>query len=336
MSRETLWRFPLVYVLIGSMRGLLSTYGRERNCKLATVQIDLDGWWVLLQFLGHSVERDHDPLFESGLPRVLDLLDRYQIRATFFVNAIDLKDRRRRELVERVTMAGHELANHGLNHAYFSRLPSGEKVRHIAESSQILCEFSGQLPRGFRAPGYDMDGEGLSLLQDRGYLYDSSAFPTSVSPLLSLFQRLLAGRSQTSYPWLAQLFAPCAPYRPVPGRLYRGGGTGIMEIPVTVLPMLRLPLNFSYGALLGAWYFRLGLRWALKAGAPVNFLFHLVDFADPILDPRFRRVPGVRLPLARRLALADGILRFLQQRTEILPTAELCGRLSHSADPARV
>lgn len=308
----------------------------SQNGNLATVQIDLDGLWVLLQFLGHPSEGDHDPLFEFGLPRVLNLLDRYRIRATFFINAIDLKDRRRCELIERVASTGHELANHGLSHAYFSRLPSDEKVRQITESSRILCEFSGRPPRGFRAPGYDLDSEGLSLLQDHGYLYDSSAFPTSIGPLLSLSQRLLSGRSQTSYPWLSQLFAPCGPYRPVPGNLYRGGGTGIVEIPVTVLPMLRLPLNFSYGALLGEWYFRIGLRWAIMAGDPVNFLFHLVDFADPIHDPQFRWVPGVRLPLARRLTLAEGVLRFLRERTEVLPTVELCGRLSVSTDSACV
>lgn len=304
------------------------------NRRLATIQVDLDGYWVLLQFLGYPAEGDRDPLFESGLPRILDLLDHYRIYATFFINAKDLKDRRRRELIGQVANAGHELANHGLDHTYFSRLPFGEKAQQITESSRILCEFSGQPPRGFRAPGYDMDGEGLALLEHHGYLYDSSAFPTSVSLLLWLFQRLLAGRSQTFYSWSAQLFAPCRPYRPLPGRLYRGGGTGIVEIPVTVLPMLRLPLNFSYGVFLGAWYFRLGLRWVLRTGVPVNFLFHLVDFADPILDPRFRWVPGVRLPLDRRLALADGVLRFLSRRTEILPTAELCARLSSSADLA--
>lgn len=303
----------------------------HRNGRLATVQIDLDGYWVLLQFLGHAARMEQDPLFESGLPRILDLLDRYRIHATFFINAIDLEDRRRRKLVERVANAGHELANHGLDHAYFSRLPSGEKARQIAESSRILCEFLGRFPRGFRAPGYDLDSEGLSLLQEHGYLYDSSTFPTSFTPLLSLAQWLLSGRSQTSYSWLAHLFAPRGPYRPAAGSLFKRGGTGIVEIPVTVLPMLRLPLNFSYGVLAGAWYFRLGLRWAVMSGIPVNFLFHLVDFADPILDPRFRRVPGIRFPLARRLTLADGVLQFLHQRTEILPTAELCARLSRSA-----
>lgn len=306
----------------------------SQNSRLATIQIDLDGYWVLLQFLGHSAESVVDPLFESGLPRVLELFDRHRIQGTFFVNAVDLKDGRRRKLIERVAEAGHELANHGLNHTHFSRLSSAEKDRHIAESSKVLGEFLGKPVVGFRAPGYDMDSEALSLLEEHGYLYDSSAFPTSVTPLFSIYQRLLAGRSHTSYPWLTQLFAPCRPYRPAPNRLYRGGGRGILEIPVTVLPMLRLPLSFSHGALLGAWYLRGGLWWALRSGRPVNFLFHLLDFADPIRDPLFRWVPGVGLPLTGRLALADGIIRFLRQRAEILPTAEFCRRLTSSADLA--
>lgn len=307
-----------------------------QNGRLATIQIDLDGYWVLLQLLGHSAERKSDPLFESGLPRVLELFDRHRIQGTFFVNAVDLKDVRKRKLIEQVAEAGHELANHGFNHVYFSRLSSAEKARNIAESSEALAEFLGKPVAGFRAPGYDMDSEGLSLLEEHGYLYDSSVFPTSVTVLLSVYQRLLAGRSQTSYPWLNQLFAPCGPYRPASTSLYRGGGRRILEIPVTVLPGLRLPLSFSYGAILGAWYLRGGLWLAIRSGRPVNFLFHLLDFADPIQDPLFKWVPGVRLPLSRRLALADGILRFFRHRTEILPTFELYRRLTSPADLALV
>jgi len=300
---------------------------------LATIQVDLDGLWVVLRFLGHQAEDGFDPFFESGLVRILDLLGRHRLHATFFVNAVDLGNRDRRKLIERVAGAGHELANHGFDHTYLSRLPYPEKARQISESTRILDGFLGRPPRGFRAPGYDLDGQSLSLLQTHGYLYDSSIFPTSISPFISIAHGLLSGRrSQTPWPRLADTFAPSGPYRPLSGNLYRGGGTRILEIPVSVFPILRLPLTFSYGALMGRWYFRLGLRWVLKSVGLVNFLFHLVDFAEPPRDPRLRRLPIFWVPLEKRLALADEIVGLLQQRSRTLPTGALCGRLSPSAD----
>lgn len=289
---------------------------------VGTVQIDLDGLWVLLKFLGHDYGVADDPIYEQGLPRFLELLRRHGVRGTFFTIALDLDDPRKRRLLEQVVQEGHEIASHGLDHSYIAGLPADGKRLQIAESSARLRALAPVV--GFRAPGYDMDAEALAVLEDYGYVYDSSAFPTVVTPLLSMAQRFLAGRAQTSYSWRA-VAGPREPYQPSRGHLYRRGTMRLTEVPVTVTPGLRLPLNFSYATLLGPSYITAGLRWAMRSGL-VNYLFHLIDFADPIDDPRFRRVPGVRVPLRDRLALADRVLRVMRDRLDVVPTRELLAR----------
>lgn len=269
-----------------------------------------------------------DPVFERGLPRFTELLDRHGIRATFFVNALDLKDPSKRSALARLAADGHEIANHGLDHAYLCGLPHAEKARHIAESSSLLEDFVGRPVRGFRAPGYSADGDVLNLLEARGYLYDSSAFPSSIGPLLRMSQWLRGGSRAVSYPSWQACFGSIRPYRPARTSLYRRGEAGILEVPVSVVPWLRLPLHFSYAAVLGGSYLDVGLRCALRAGSPVNFLFHLVDFADPLEGALFRFVPGLKTPLAERLALADRAMSLLARQTQPLPTATLCERLA--------
>lgn len=318
---------------MSGQHGLVTPDGVRR---LSTIQVDLDGLWVLRKFIGADPVGDVDPVFESGLPRVLRLLQHHGVRATFFVNGVDLESSRRRRLVEQVLRGGHELANHGLRHRYLSRVSPAERVLEIGESTRRVRELTGEEPAGFRAAGYDLDDESLRLLQEHGYRYDSSACPTVVGPLLWASQYLTAGVSQMAFPPLRRLVGPRRPYRPRPDSLYRRGAGNIVEIPVSVLPVVRLPLSFTYAVLAGGWYLRPGLAWAVRAGGPVNFLFHLLDFADPVEDPSLSAIPGLRVPLERRLPLANWVVEFLKQRTEVLPTDELYRRLARPAAVSRV
>ncbi len=299
-----------------------------------TFQVDLDGSWVLLQWLGlaetgSAKRNDADPLFEQGIPRSLELFARHDVSATYFVNGLDLLNDRKRRWLEQVAAAGHEIASHGWDHSYFSQLDHAARERQLSKSARVIREVFGQAPKGFRAPGYDFDADGLEQLAAGGYAYDCSALPTSIGPALEWSQRLMTGRRPVAYPWWQQLFGPTSPYRPNAQSLYRdtqsgvNGGSDIYEIPVSVFPWLRLPLSFSYGVLLGERYLRAGLSAALADAGTVNFLFHLIDFAGPVEHPRLRKLPGASMPLERRLGLADKVVRDARERAEVMRTDAL-------------
>lgn len=300
---------------------------RATNKRLSTVQIDLDGLWVLERLGGRLAEVANDPVFEVGLPRFLELFARHDIRATFFVNAADLEVSAKRVLLERVMKAGHEIANHGWTHRYLTALDSGEKEKELVESTETLSRFTGRPLRGFRAAGYAVDAEVPGFLERLGYAYDSSAFPTSLLPVIGLVHRAFISPPRPHYPWMTPLFSPSVPYRPAVRDLYRRGGARLLEVPVTTLPLFRIPLHFSYGMLLGSHYMKLGVRWALRRLRCVNFVFHLVDLAD-CSGVSLGRLGRKRVDAEDRLAAADNVLALLCGKSEVLPTGALCERLT--------
>lgn len=84
-------------------------------------------------------------------PKVLDLLDRYQVKATFF--CIGEQASRYPDLCRRIVERGHAVENHSQHHRhYFSLLgPKGFK-REIEAGQKTLAAITGQMPRFFRAP----------------------------------------------------------------------------------------------------------------------------------------------------------------------------------------
>jgi len=108
---------------------------------------------------------------QEALPRLLELLERYQARATFFVVADLLKECG--ELLRRA-VPKHEVASHGLSHRLLDRLSAHEVRRELGESRARL---SGELAAdvvGFRAPFLRVPPGWFELLAEAGYRYDSS------------------------------------------------------------------------------------------------------------------------------------------------------------------
>ena len=84
-------------------------------------------------------------------PRVLDLLDRYDARATFF--CIGQVARRHPQCVEAIVARGHAVENHSQRHRHnFSLLGPRALQREIDAAQQTLTEISGMRPLFFRAP----------------------------------------------------------------------------------------------------------------------------------------------------------------------------------------
>lgn len=115
---------------------------------------------------------------QHGTTRILDLLDEYNTKATFFV--LGHVAEQAPELVMEIDDRGHELASHGYNHELlFEQEPS--TVRDdIVRSVQLLESLSEQQIRGYRAPSFTITDWAIDILDDLGFEYDSSHFPVPV------------------------------------------------------------------------------------------------------------------------------------------------------------
>jgi peptidoglycan-N-acetylglucosamine deacetylase len=107
---------------------------------------------------------------EQGLPRLLDLLQRQDVVATFFTTG-EVANRYPAS-VEAVVAAGHELACHGMTHTAFTTMRRDVARAEIVESAAILRAFAGVT--SFRAPYLKFPDEYLGLVADAGFLVDSS------------------------------------------------------------------------------------------------------------------------------------------------------------------
>jgi peptidoglycan/xylan/chitin deacetylase (PgdA/CDA1 family) len=114
-----------------------------------------------------------------GVPRVLELLERYRIPATFFIpgHTIDSFP----EPTATILNAGHEIGHHSYSHVDPSeQTPAAE--RQDMERALGSLERLGVKPLGFRSPSADFSNSTLSLIEEYGFLYDSSLMADDFRP----------------------------------------------------------------------------------------------------------------------------------------------------------
>lgn len=143
--------------------------------------IDVEDYFHVSAF-----ERNVDPAQWDTLPqralrntnRVLDMLDQWGLRATFFTLGWIAK--RHPELVRRMAAAGHEVASHGYSHNRITTMTPRSFKEDVQRSRSLLQDLSGQPVNGYRAPSYTITAQtrwALGILIELGFKYDSSIFP---------------------------------------------------------------------------------------------------------------------------------------------------------------
>jgi len=115
------------------------------------------------------------PSASSGLsssPPASRLTPNGSIEATFFV--LGWIAERLPHLIREIQARGHEVASHGYDHV-LCREQSAEDLKHdLSKSKKLLEDITGRSVYGYRAPGFSISRDILSLVEEAGYLYDSS------------------------------------------------------------------------------------------------------------------------------------------------------------------
>jgi len=239
---------------------------------LNALTIDVEDYFQVTAFERHVKRDDWDniPLrVGDNTLRILDMLDEFNIRATFFV--LGWIAERVPRLVREIHRRGHEIACHGYGHQLVYRLTPEAFRNDIVTARDILEDICGESVKGYRAPSYSITNRSLwalDILIEEGFTYDSSIFPI-IHDTYGI---------------------PDAPR--FPGSITRIAGT-INEFPLTTLPVRiggrehRLPI--AGGGYLRLFPVRLISRWIEKInrreGQPTVIYFHPWE-----LDPRQPRI----------------------------------------------
>ena len=107
-----------------------------------------------------------------GVPTLLRVLDRQDVKATFFVPGFTAECYP--EVVRAIADAGHEIGHHGYLHEQMQGIDAKTEAGYIDRGLRALRNVAGVMPVGYRAPWWEMNWHTPELLSDRGFLYDSS------------------------------------------------------------------------------------------------------------------------------------------------------------------
>jgi len=293
------------------------------------ISVDVDSFDSLVRFynLDKKEINNYDPVYQKAIPRYLELFDEFGIKATFFIVAEDCKNAQNVNIIKKLKEKGHEIANHSLNHKFaFSLLSGNEKTQDIQRSTEAIEASCGVRPVGFRVPGYDVDGETVDILEENGYLYDSSVYKFSIYPILRRLSYLKIGHIQKREAFKkmpAELacatFSPMQKYYPEKKRIWKKGEKReIVEIPLSVTPYLSIPFNSTFLFLFGNKLFDLGLWFTKKANMNLNYNFHSTDMLSSVDDKLYIKHPGSNLKIDRKISIFRQILNKIKENYNLI------------------
>jgi len=156
---------PQYCTLVGAMispmaLGLSAGLGVSAGLGLAAGGFAYASLWPASQFFGSSLIAPPHPgelalTFDDGpnplwTPRLLDLLSRRGVRATFFL--VGSYAQSQPDLVRQIVAAGHLIGNHSWSHLNLALAPSSRIEQELARTNQVLAEITGAPLRYFRPP----------------------------------------------------------------------------------------------------------------------------------------------------------------------------------------
>jgi peptidoglycan-N-acetylglucosamine deacetylase len=285
----------------------------------ASISLDLDNLWSYLKTQGAPGWESFPGYLDVVVPRILEVLDRCDQRITFFIVGQDATMESNRATLKKIADAGHEIANHSFMHEPWLHLYSRERLhQEIGDAENAIAAITGKQTRGFRGPGFSTSPLVRDVLAERGYAYDASIFPSALGPVARLFFFLNSKLSAEEkaqrkglYGKFSDAFGTLNPFT---------WENGLVELPVTTMPLLRLPVHTTYlmflaqkSEFLAKLYWKTAVTLCRARNVAPSLLLHPTDFLDEQDVPQMSFFPGMKLPAAKKIALVEHTIRSLQR-----------------------
>ena len=234
------------------------------------LSFDVEDWFQVerLRLSSAGQAWDNQELrVQANVERLLQILAGSGTLATFFV--LGWVAERVPGLVQSIVSRGHEVASHGYAHVLLNQLDEREFEEDLVKAKQLLEDGTGAEVVGYRAPRFSTVEYLPEVLRRNGFLYDSSAFPSSVGIDYGNTNLVQAGEA---------------------GSVWRFSN-GLVEAPISTLKLGGR--NVPWG---GGGYFRFYPYWIFRAGirSVVRRRGWYLFYAHPWeLDPAQPRVKDV-------------------------------------------
>ncbi len=302
----------------------------------ATLSVDLDNLWAYQRSFGVSNWYNAPSFLEVSISRILTLLQQQGLRLTAFVVGYDAEQTKNHDALAKLAGYGNEIGNHTYHHDPIFHTRSAAVINaELAQAEDVINAATGVHTLGFRGPAFCTSPALLNQLAARSYLYDASSFPTSIGPLLRWYQHFKSNLTKEQKADQAKLYGgfqdTFSSLRPFAWQLEE---SRLIELPVTTLPLLRLPIHMTYinhiadkSPAIARNYFRLALALCRHSGTPPSLLLHATDFVGCDDDFDLAFIPGMKRTAKAKIGLLGELLTYCQKYFAMMTLGEFAGQL---------
>jgi hypothetical protein len=299
--------------------------------RYASLSLDLDNQWSYMKTHGDAGWQSHPSYLDAIVPRILAFLAERRLTITFFIVGQDAALEKNRAVLRSISAAGHEIGNHSFRHEPWLHLyTAAELDEELRLAEEAIEAATGARPRGFRGPGFSLSEDTLETLRRRGYDYDATVFPNLLNPLARAYLFSTSKLTDEEKEQRSALFGTwkdaLRPVRPFQWKLQGGQ---LLEIPVTTLPGLKVPMHLSYLIYLAKFsrvaarsYLRLALGACRMTGTNPSLLLHPLDFMGREDCPALAFFPGMDLARDQKLAIVSDLFAILTASHETVTMGE--------------
>ena len=305
---------------------------------LASISLDLDDKWSYMKVHGDPGWEKFPSYLDIVLPITLDVLDKLDIKITFFIVGQDAAIEKNHAVLKMIVDRGHEVANHSFHHESWLKTYSKEKIEEeIVIAEEAILNATGKRTNMFRGPGFSWSNDLLEVLEKRNYIFDASLLPTYISPLMRKYYFWKSKLSKEEKESRKELFGsfkesfyPLKPYTWIlPNKKI------LLEIPVTTMPVFKIPFHQSYliyihnisGGLMKL-YLRFAILMCKITKTQPSYLLHPLDLLGSDDVPELAFFPGMNVQSKKKVEIFEAAMNILKNNFELLPMGEFAARLS--------
>lgn len=306
----------------------------KQNKPLACISLDLDNQWSYMKIHGDDGWDKYPSYFNIFVPHILDLLDELGLKITFFIVGKDTEDEDNCKYLKMITDHGHEIGNHSYHHESWLQSYNYEEIeREIRKAETAIEKVTGQRIIGFRGPGFSWSKDLLNVLYKRGYQFDASTLPTYLGPLARMYYFNKSHLTKEERKSRKELFGKFTEgLRSVkPYKWDLGEGKSLVEIPVTTMPILKIPFHLSYLLFIGniseklmSVYLLIAIRLCKMTNTPISFLLHPLDLIGGDQINQLAFFPGMNVNSQNKRNIFKKVVTIISGEYEIVNMSKYC------------
>lgn len=336
---QTGLQMPLTWFFVNSLNP--AHYGSRTMKKPASISLDLDNLWAYMRAHGLPGWRDFPTYLPRVVPKILESTRELDLQLTVFVVGRDADMEENRESLLALVKAGHSIGNHSyLHEPWMHRYTRNQLADEIDKAHMAIQRATGIAPGAFRGPGFSVSTELLQELCLREYRYDASLLPTFIGPIVRAAYFRSADltdaerdKRKKQFGYVRDGFKPIRPFR------WKIGSHELLEIPVTTMPVFRVPMHLTYihylaqtSPSIARAYFWLTLKMCKVFRVSPSILLHPLDYMAADELPELKCFPGFGNNSEIKRSMTNWCLKLLKEQFDVKSLDDFVSHITNTAN----